>query len=104
MQILPAFFKLLLALKKAKREFAVVFHGEEASEEVIKELNLFYVGEHPLYNGKNGTPANKFDGSKGTKNFKIGEKNSAVLYRFEQPFTGDCATFGTRKPFPSKDI
>lgn len=105
-QLLPAFFKLLLALKKAKREFAVVFHAEEGSphEDLLRELNLFFAGEHPCYNGKNGTPLNKFDGSKGTKNFRIGDKNSAVLYRFDKAFSSDCATFGTRRLYKEKDI
>jgi hypothetical protein len=37
-QLLPAFFKLLLVLKKAKREFAVVFHaeGSSAHDDILK--------------------------------------------------------------------
>jgi len=70
----------------------------------LRELNLFFAGEHPCYNGKNGTPLNKFDGSKGTKNFKIADRNSAVLYRFDKVYVGDCATFGTRRIYKEKDI
>lgn len=39
--------------------------------EIINELNLFFSGDHPLYNGKNGTPLVKLDGSKSCKNFVI---------------------------------
>lgn len=73
-QILPAFFKLLLNLKKNKREFAVVIKNSVARDqhqEIISELNLFFSGEHPLFNGKNGTPAVKWDGSKGNRNFIV---------------------------------
>ena len=73
-QILPAFFKLLLNLKKNKREFAVVVKNSVARDqhqEIISELNLFFSGEHPLFNGKNGTPVVKWDGSKGNRNFLV---------------------------------
>lgn len=83
-QILPAFYKLMMNLKKSKREFAVVFHArkEDHHEDLIGELNLFFNGEHPFYNGKNGTPLVKFDGSKNCKNFRLTNKNTCVLYRF----------------------
>lgn len=32
---------------------------------------MFFNGDHPLYNGKNGTPSVKWDGSKGNKNFIV---------------------------------
>lgn len=94
-QILPAFFKLLLNLKKNKREFAVVVkntHYRDRHQEILGELNLFFSGEHPLFNGKNGTPAVKWDGSKGTRNFIIDDRQQAVYYRMEGQL---FATLGT---------
>jgi len=53
---------------------------------------MFFNGEHPLYNGKNGTPSVKWDGSKGNKNFVIEESNQNIVY-----VLGDeiMATYGT---------
>jgi hypothetical protein len=44
---------------------------KENYQETISELNRFFGGEHPLFNGRNGTPAIKWDGSKGTRNFLV---------------------------------
>jgi hypothetical protein len=102
---LPAFFKLLLNLKKNKREFAIVIKNDrikDLHQEIIGELNLFFTGEHPLYNGKNGTPAVKWDGSKGTKNFIIEESHQAVYYTLGE---GELfATYGTLNVAEEKDI
>lgn len=66
--LLPSFFKTLIYLKKAKREFAIVLRGEEEFiKPVIFEFNKFCIGEHPCFCGRSGTPTIKFDGSKGTK-------------------------------------
>lgn len=104
-QILPAFFKLLLNLKKNKREFAIVIKNDrikDSHQDIIGELNLFFTGEHPLYNGKNGTPAIKWDGSKGTKNFIIEESHQAVYYTLGE---GELfATYGTLNVAEEKDI
>lgn len=72
-QILPHFFKLMISLRKQKKEFAIILHSKEARPELIAEFNLFCKGEHPLYNGKNGTPPVRFDGSKGCKDFVIAQ-------------------------------
>ena len=81
-QILPAFFKLLLSLKKNKREFAIIIKAEPKDPhfDALHELNRFFNGEHPLYNGQNGTPLVKWDGSKGTHNFLIEESHQTVFY------------------------
>lgn len=104
-QILPAFFKLLLNLKKNKREFAIVIKNDRIKDnhqDIVGELNLFFTGEHPLYNGKNGTPAVKWDGSKGTKNFIIEESHQAVYYTLGE---GELfATYGTLNVAEEKDI
>lgn len=70
-------------LKKSKREFAIIIKSNNPNANhklIIEELNLFFTGEHPLFNGKNSTPLIKFDGSKGCKNFIIDEGHCSVLY------------------------
>ena len=62
--ILPSFFRTLIFLKKQKRDFSVCFRtfGQDLSD-VIWEFNEFSNGNHPCFNGKNGTPLIKFDGT-----------------------------------------
>lgn len=86
-KIILSFFDMLIALKKAKREFSIVFrffgHSDDDIEEFFYEFNHFCEGTHPRYNGEFGTKP-KFDGSKGTKDYRIHlEKmeNVAVCYR-----------------------
>ena len=84
-EILPAFYKFVMWLKKSKREFGIIVKNnnpQDPHKEIINELNLFFTGEHPLFNGKNGTPQVKFDGSKGCKNFVIDEQHQTVLYEY----------------------
>lgn len=70
--LIPSFFRTLIYLKKAKREFAIVFRtfGQDTGD-VIFEFNKFCAGTHPCYNGRGGTPLVKFDGSKGNRDLKI---------------------------------
>ena len=82
-EILPAFYKFVLWLKKSKREFALIIKNNNLNDnhkDLVDELNLFFTGDHPLFNGKNGTPLVKFDGSKGCKNFVIDQSHQAVTY------------------------
>jgi hypothetical protein len=85
--IVPSFFRLILNLRKQKREFAIFFRtfGEDG-EKVAIEWNRFCEGTHPCYNGKNGTPLARFDGSKGTKDMRIEPRNTGYVHR-----TGDSA-------------
>jgi len=63
--LIPSFFRLLMYMKKQKREFAVVFNSFwEDIDNVVYEFNNFCAGEHPCFNGRNGTPLVKMDGSK----------------------------------------
>lgn len=73
--LVPSFFKLLNGLKKAKREFAIVFRsfGNELPD-VIWEFNKFCNGEHPCFNG-NQVPLMKFDGVKGVKDLRLKKKS-----------------------------
>ena len=85
-EILPAFYKLFLSLKKNKREFAICVKTDNknaAHHEITNELNLFFTGEHPLYNGKNGTPLVKMDGTNKCKNFVFEDSHFAVIYEIQ---------------------
>jgi len=64
--LIPAFFELLLRLKRDKRSFTLVFRtfGEDL-QSVVAELNLFCEGSHPLYPGK------RMDGSDGETDYRI---------------------------------
>ena len=84
--LIPSFFRLLMYMKKQKREFAVVFNtfGSEL-ENVVYEFNKFCSGEHPCFNGRNGASLVKFDGSKNQKDYRIRDPAQRVaMYR-----TGD---------------
>lgn len=85
--LIPSFFRLLMYMKKQKREFSIVFNtfGKEM-DNVVYEFNKFCSGEHPCFNGRNGTPLVKFDGSKNQKDFRIRDPSQrATIYR-----TGDA--------------
>ena len=89
--IIPSFFRLLIFLKKQKREFSIVFrtYGKEL-DRVVWEFNQFCEGKHPCFSGRNGTPLIKFDGSKGTKDLRIRDINQKGKYfRFSNAFD-DC--------------
>lgn len=76
-----------MALKKAKREFAIIIHNKapkDNHQRVIEELNSFFLGEHPLYSGRHGTPQVKMDGSKGTKNCLIEPSHLCVMYSLKE--------------------
>ena len=84
--LIPSFFRLLMYMKKQKREFAVVFNtfGQDM-DNVVYEFNKFCSGEHPCFNGRNGASLVKFDGSKNQKDLRIQDPSQRVaMYR-----TGD---------------
>lgn len=74
--IIPSFFRMLMFLKKQKKEFAVAFRtfGSEL-DNVVYEFNKFCQGEHPCFNGRNNTPLVKMDGSKNAKDMQIRDEN-----------------------------
>ena len=79
--LIPSFFRTMIYLKKAKREYAITFRtfGDDLPN-TIYEFNAFCAGEHPCYNGRGGTPLVKFDGSKGTKDLGIKDRSQKALY------------------------
>ena len=82
--IIPSFFRTLMYLKKNKQEFSVVFRtfGKDLKN-AVHEFDKFAKGEHPCFNGRNGMPVMKLDGSKGSKDFRFNNPDSQIghLYR-----------------------
>ena len=95
--LIPSFFRTLIFLKKQKREFSVVFRTfEEDLANVKWEFDQFASGLHPCYSGRNGTPHVKFDGSKGTKNFRFRDlTQSCSYYRFSHELSDAKLVMGT---------
>ena len=94
--LLPSFFKLILFLKKNKREFAIVFHSfDQDLPNVCREFNLFCQGTHPCFNGKNGLPTSKFDNSKGNRFMELNNLNTGYLMRRSDNQDGSHLVLGT---------
>ena len=89
--ICPSFFRCLMFLRKQKKEFAISFRtfGKDM-DNVVFEFNKFCNGEHPCFNGRNGTPLVKMDGSKNSKDFRIkANEQYAKMYRGEYYHAGE---------------
>lgn len=90
-KIILSFYGMMISLRKAKRDFCIVFrffgHDDEDIEEFFYEFNSFCEGDHPRYCGDHGFPKMRFDGSKGVKDYRIHPsdvadyENVAVIYR-----------------------
>jgi hypothetical protein len=81
--LIPSFYRMLMFLKKNKREFAIAFRtfGSD-TDNLVYEWNTFCAGEHPAFNGRNGTPNVRFDGSKNCKELSISEPSQrGMMYR-----------------------
>lgn len=65
--IIPAFFELLVHLKRTGRSFTIVFRtfGEDLKD-IVEELNAFCVGQHPL-----APPDVRLDGSDGGPDYRV---------------------------------
>ena len=59
------------------------------------EWNRFCTGTHPCYNGKYNQPETKLDGSKNNKDFVIGRKQTAILYRKSHDIKKAIMVLGT---------
>ena len=70
--LIPAFFRMMIFLKKNKREHSLAFRtfGQDL-EKIVWEFNRFCSGQHPCFSGRNGTPLVRLDGSKNTKDLRI---------------------------------
>lgn len=102
MFLIPSFYRMILALRKAKREFAIIFHTfEDELPDVIDEFNLFCKGVHPLYNGKHGNPLVRFDGKNRTKDMFIDHSNQGYITRHSPHDT--LLVLGTLKRHPKEE-
>jgi len=87
---------MMIQLKKIKREFGIVFRSMNKDlEPIINEFNYFCNGTHPCYNGKNGLPLARFDGSKGSRKFYIDSDNMGYLVRESEKITETNMVLGT---------
>lgn len=87
----------MIYLKKSKKEFAIVFRtfGKDL-ENVIYEFNSFCNGEHPCFNGKNGVPLVKFDGTKNTKDMRIKDDfQKGLIFRNGSDFRSSTTVTGS---------
>ena len=82
--IFPGFLRTVLKLKKAKRDFKIVFRsmGRELPD-AVDEFNAFCNGKHPAYNGENGTHKVLFNESK-FPNLTVKQSNRALYYRLSE--------------------
>lgn len=88
--LIPSFFRMLVFLRKQKKEFAISFRtfGTDL-DKVVFEFNKFCNGEHPCFNGRNGTPLVKMDGSKNSKDFRFkANEQQCKFYRGEYYHNG----------------
>jgi len=70
--LIPSFFRTMICLKKQKKDFHIAFRtfGDDL-QDIIYEFNSFCSGTHPCFNGQNGSPLIKFDGTDGSKDYRI---------------------------------
>ncbi|CAG9326290.1 unnamed protein product [Blepharisma stoltei] len=100
--LIPSFYRMIQELKKSKREFSIVFRtfGSELSN-VIDEFNLFCKGNHPLFNGKHGTPRLRFDGKSKSRDMIIEDYNKGYISR--NPGSEDILVLGTLNRHPNSE-
>lgn len=90
-KIIISFFSMMIALKKNKQDFAVVFrffgHDQADIEEFIYEFNCFCECLHPRYCGDYGYNKVKYDPEKEKKDYRINLETSefmGIVYRGEK--------------------
>ena len=89
--LIPSFYKIFVQLKKAKREFAMVFrffgNDEDSVDHLLFEFEQFCEAIHPCWNGNFGFTQQRFDGTKNTKDFRVKEnlENVAISIRSSNP-------------------
>lgn len=81
-RLIPAFFELLLELKRHKRSFTLCFRtfGDDLPD-AVEELNSFCEGTHPLY------PGSRMDGSDGDPDYRVKPGDPAtcgIFYRDDE--------------------
>lgn len=97
--IIPAFYRMLIYLRKTKRDFQILFRTFGIDlEPITYEFNSFCSGTHPCFNGQNGTPLIKFNGADGTQDLRIqNPEQMGLYYRFSNELTEAKLLTGTFK-------
>lgn len=75
--LVPAFFRTIIELAAANRDFHVSFRtfGTD-SEDIVREFNGWCEGKHPCY------PHVRFDGTNGTRDLRVlSKRQTGVFYR-----------------------
>ena len=101
-----SFFHLMIELQRKNRSFANIFRtfGYDF-DDVIKEFNSFCEGNHPAFTGENEKrPKIFFDGTNGSKDYKIRENNKGVIYRFDEDINNIFLVLGTLERINVKHI
>ena len=95
--IFHSLYRLMLELLKNNRIFTIVFRSFGFDfNDVIKEFNSFCEGGHPVFSGKNENyPKKYFDGTNGSKDYRIKENNIGVIYRFDYDISNMVLVLGT---------
>ena len=95
--IFTSFFHSMIELQNKNRIFSIIFRtfGKDFVD-VIKEYNSFCEGTHPLFSGENEDyPKMYFDGTHGSKDYRIKENNIGVIYRFDEDIINTFLILGT---------
>jgi len=92
--LIPSFFRTMIFLKKQKKDFQIAFRtfGNDL-QDIIYEYNSFCSGTHPCFNGQNGCPMIKFDGTDGTKDYRIQTHGQKICNFRNGPDLSDARMF-----------
>lgn len=97
--VFHSLFRLMIELQKKNRIFTLIFRtfGHDF-DDVIKEYNSFCEGGHPIFSGENGDDKYQkkyFDGTHGSKDYRIKENNIGIIYRFDEDIDNTFLVLGT---------
>ena len=97
--IFNSLFRLMIELQNKERIFSIIFRTFGFDfDDVIKEYNSFCEGGHPIFSGDNGQyPKKYFDGTNGSKDYRIKVNNIGIIYRFDEHINNICLVLGTLK-------
>lgn len=71
----------------------------------VYEFNKFCSGDHPAYNGRNGAPLCKWDGSEGCKDLRVLDSHQhGVMYRTSPALTDAVLVTGHHVRGPVSDL
>lgn len=91
-RIIPAFFELLLFLKKEKRSFTLCFRTFGADlEDVAAELRSFCEGTHPYY------PGVRMDGTDGEPDYRMSTSDKMSCGTFHREAGACSLVMGTQE-------